>query len=387
MKRVAITGMGVVSALGRGLPAHSDALKHGRSGLKALSLFTAEGIGQRPVGEVAPEHLWPGTRASRSQRLALTAAADAIAGRTLAGPGVMVLGSTTGGIDGTEQHYFKHRGKEGALDRELLRNHPLGTIADRIAHELKLEGERHTFATACSSSANAIGYAASRIVAGAPWALAGGVDALCRITYCGFYSLKLVSEGPCRPFDKGRNGLSLGEAAGFVLLEAEEAVRARGGKVLGWVTGWGCSADAHHMTAPHPEGAGAIRAIKLALEDAGKAPADVHYVNAHGTATPANDKMESLALNAVFGAAMPPVSSTKGATGHTLGAAGAIEAVFSVLAMGGSFTPRTVGLSDPDPEARVLHAKDGPVDVRCVLSSSFGFGGNNTALVLERGDA
>ena len=384
MKRVAITGMGVVSPLGRGLAASSDALKQGRCGLSPLTLFSAEGIGARPVGQVEGEHLWPSTRASRSQRLALTAGADAVAGLTLSGPGIIAVGSTTGGIDGTEQHYLKHRGKEGAEDRELLRNHPLGSIADRLAAELKLEGERHTFATACSSSANAIGYAADRIGAGAPWALVGGVDALCRITYCGFYSLKLVSEERCRPFDRGRNGLSLGEAAAFLVLESEEAVRARGSRVLGWVSGWGCSADAHHMTAPHPEGAGAIRAMKLALEDAGKSPADVHYVNAHGTATPANDRMESLALQAVFGAAMPPVSSTKGATGHTLGAAGAIEAVFSVIAMTEGFTPRTVGLQDPDPEAKVRHAEAGPVDVRCVMSTSFGFGGNNTALVLER---
>jgi 3-oxoacyl-(acyl-carrier-protein) synthase len=385
MKRVAITGMGVLSALGRGLQAHSEALRHGRSGLKPLTLFSAEGIGARPVGEVAPEHLWPSARASRSQRLALTAASDALEGHAPRGAGVIAVGTTTGGIDGTEQHYLKHRGKQGVEDRDLLRYHPLGTIADRISHELKLEAERHTFATACSSSANAIGYAASRVVAGAPWALAGGVDALCRITYCGFYSLKLVSEAACRPFDRARNGLSLGEAAGFVVLESEHAARERGARIHGFVTGWGCSADAHHMTAPHPEGAGAIRAMQLALLDAGRAPADVSYVNAHGTATPANDKMEALALNAVFGAAMPPVSSTKGATGHTLGAAGAIEAIFSTLAMSGAFTPRTVGLTEPDPDAKVRHAESGPVEMRCVLSSSFGFGGNNTALLLERG--
>jgi len=384
MKRIAITGLGAVSSLGRGLAAHTDALKHGRTGLEPLTLFTAEGIGARPVGQVAAEHLWPSTRASRSQRLALTAAADAVSGLSLRGPGVMVVGSTTGGIDGTEAHYLKHRGKEGVEDRELLRNHPLGTIADRVAMELKLDGERHTFATACSSSANAIGYAAMRVGAGAPWAIAGGVDALCRITYSGFYSLKLVSEERCRPFDAKRNGLSLGEAAAFLVLESEEAAKARGARVWAYVTGWGCSADAHHMTAPHPEGAGAIRAMKLALEDAGRSPREVSYVNAHGTATPANDKMEALALNAVFGADMPPVSSTKGATGHTLGAAGAIEAVFSVIAMNESFTPRTVGLTDPDPAATVRHASDGKVDVKCVMSSSFGFGGNNTAIVLER---
>ncbi len=218
MKGIVITGMGVVSSLGRGLEAHSAALRSGRSGLRPLSLFTADGIGARPVGEVDAAHLWPGPRLSRSQRLALTAASDALGGRALTGEGIVAVGTTTGGIGESEQHYLKHRGKEGIEDRELLRHHALGTVADELGRQFSLGGERHTFATACSSSANAIGYAAMRIEAGAPWALAGGVDALCRITYCGFYSLKLVSEVACKPFDRTRTGLSLGEAAAFLLL-------------------------------------------------------------------------------------------------------------------------------------------------------------------------
>jgi 3-oxoacyl-[acyl-carrier-protein] synthase II len=383
MKGVAITGMGVVSALGRGLPRHVEALVDGHTGLKPLTLFPAEGIGARPVGEVDADHLWADTRLSRSQRLALTAAGDALGGRALTGEGVITVGSTTGGIGESEQYYLKNRGTPNAADRELLRHHALGTVADELSRSLKLPGERHTFATACSSSANAIGYAAMRVQGGASWALAGGVDALCRITYCGFYSLKLVSENACRPFDRTRNGLSLGEAAAFVVLEPLEAARARGAKIWGLVTGWGCSADAHHMTAPHPQGAGAIRAMRAALDDAGKSPREVDYVNAHGTATPANDKMESLALDMVFGPESPFVSSTKGATGHTLGAAGAIEAVFSVLAINEGVVPRTVGLHEPDPELRVRHADGSRRPVGCVMSSSFGFGGNNTALVLE----
>jgi 3-oxoacyl-(acyl-carrier-protein) synthase len=373
VKGVVITGMGVVSSLGRGLDQHSDALINARTGLKTLTLFTADGIGQRPVGEVAPEHLWADERLSRSQRLALTAAKDALGGRRPAGEGVLAVGTTTGGIGESEQYYLKK-----STDKELLRHHALGTIADELSRTLALPGERHTFATACSSSANAIGYAAMRVQAGAPWAIAGGVDALCRITYCGFYSLKLVSEAACKPFDRTRNGLSLGEAAAFVLLEPEATA---GSRAIARVTGWGCAADAHHMTAPHPQGAGAIRAMKAALEDAGNPTVD--YVNAHGTATPANDKMESLALESVFSGKSPPTSSTKGATGHTLGAAGAIEAVFSVLAMTNGVLPRTVGLGEPDPELHVTHADGSRKSVRCVMSSSFGFGGNNTVLILE----
>ncbi len=214
------------------------------------------------------------------------------------------------------------------------------------------------------------------------------MDTLCRLTYSGFYALKLLSAAPCRPFDARRNGLSLGEGAAFLLLEPMDRARARGARVLGRVAGWGTSSDAHHATAPHPEGKGAAAAMRAALADAGVAPREVDYVNAHGTATPANDKAEALALAAVFEGAMPPVSSTKGATGHTLGAAGAIEAVLSVLALEAGFAPATVGLGEPDPELPVRHVPAGGLTapLAVALSCSFGFGGNNAALVLTRGD-
>ena len=178
MKGVVITGMGVVSSLGRGLNAHADALINARTGLKPLTLFTADGIGARPVGEVANEHLFPGERLSRSQRLTMTAVADT--SPRLSGAGVIAVGTTTGGIGESELYYLKK-----STDKELLRHHALGTIADEFARTFCLAGERHTFATACSSSANAIGYAAMRVQGGAPWAIAGGVDSLCRITYSG----------------------------------------------------------------------------------------------------------------------------------------------------------------------------------------------------------
>lgn len=383
--RVAVTGMGLISGVGRGVGAHLAALRDARSGLGALTLFTAEGIEPRPAGQVADALFADATSGGRTHRLALAAAGDAVKGFRPQAPGVIALGTTTGGILETEQHYLAHRGKPGPEDRALLKNHALGTVADRLGSGLALEGERHTFATACSSSANAIGYAAQRVQSGAPWALAGGVDSLCRTTWCGFYSLKLLSPFACRPFDKGRQGLSLGEAAAFLLLEPEAAARARGAQILGLVTGWGCAADAHHMTAPHPEGHGAARAMQEALKDAGLSPADIDYVNAHGTATPANDRAESLALRAVFGERQPKVSSTKGITGHTLGAAGAIEAVISLLAIGEGFLPPNVGLQEQDPECAVnlVEGAAKAAKVRRAISNSFGFGGNNAALVLE----
>jgi 3-oxoacyl-(acyl-carrier-protein) synthase len=383
--RVAVTGMGVLSSVGRGLALHTTALREGKSALGALTLFDAPGIEPRPAGQIPDEQFADAKHGGRTHRLAYAAAVDALGGFKPQSAGLIALGTTTGGILETEQHYAKHRGKPGAEDKALLKNHALGTVADRLAADLSLSGERHTFATACSSSANAIGYAAQRVQSGAPWALAGGVDSLCRTTWCGFFSLKLLSAFACRPFDKGRQGLSLGEAAGFLLLESEAAAKARGAQVLGYVTGWGLAADAHHMTAPHPEGQGAARAMQIALRDAELEPGQIDYVNAHGTATPANDKAESLALRTVFGANTPPVSSTKGITGHTLGAAGAIEAVFSLLAIRESFLPSNVGVEEQDPECQV-NLITGPSRqgrVRRVISNSFGFGGNNTAIIVE----
>ncbi|MHB8873841.1 MAG: beta-ketoacyl-[acyl-carrier-protein] synthase family protein [Myxococcaceae bacterium] len=385
MRDVAITGLGILSALGRGGAAHLEALRAGRSGLGRLTLFEAPGVPESPVGEVAAELFAGEERVSRSEALALAAARDALGGFAPSGEGAVVVGTTTGGIFESEEHYLKHRGQEGVGDRALLRHHPAGSIADRLSSRLSLEGERHTFSTACSSSANSIGYGASLVAAGAPWALAGGVDSLCRLTYSGFYALKLLSASPCRPFDARRNGLSLGEGAAFLLLEPAAAARARGATVLGYVAGWGTSADAHHATAPHPEGKGAIAAMQAALADACVSAGEVSYVNAHGTATPANDKAEALALRSVFGTLAPPVSSTKGATGHTLGAAGAIEAALCALCLNEGFAPPTVGLGEPDPGLEVRHVPSAGLALPpgVALSNSFGFGGNNAALVLR----
>ncbi|MGQ0505775.1 MAG: beta-ketoacyl synthase N-terminal-like domain-containing protein [Myxococcaceae bacterium] len=213
MRGVAITGMGIVSALGRGGAAHLEMLAAGKTGLRAQTLFDATGLPESPAGLVEAQHLAPGL--PRTEALALTAAKDALGGRRLVGEGVIAVGTTTGGIHESEQHYLKHRGAVTSADREPLRHHPAGRTADRIAQELGLAGERHTFSTACSSSANAIGFAAMQIAAGAPWALAGGVDSLCRITYFGFHSLKLLAPH-CRQFDKSLICLSLLEAVGFL---------------------------------------------------------------------------------------------------------------------------------------------------------------------------
>src|SRR6185369_10898013 len=240
----------------------------------------------------------------------------------------------------------------------------------------------------CSSSATAIGYAADRVRLGhVDVALAGGAEGLTRLTYAGFGCLRATAPGdePCRPFDADRKGLTLGEGAAVLVLEEYERARARGATIYAVVAGWGITADAHHMTAPHPEGDGAARAMQMALDDAKLSPEAIGYVNAHGTGTPHNDAAETLAVKRILGT-RAPVSSIKSMVGHTLGAAGAIEAVASVLSLARGFLPPTVHLRTPDPAFGLDYIPNAARDVavEALLSNSFAFGGNNTVLAFSR---
>jgi 3-oxoacyl-(acyl-carrier-protein) synthase len=263
-------------------------------------------------------------------------------------------------------------------------------VTDAAADAAEARGARLTISTACSSGANAILTGADLLRAGqADAVLAGGADALCLMTILGFTSLRLLSAAPCRPFDKDRDGLNLGEAGAFLVLEREDDARRRGARIHAWFGGGKITCDAFHMTAPSPSGDAVVQAMQGALQEAGLSPRDVSYVNAHGTATPSNDRAEALALMRVFaeaGAPPPPVSASKSALGHTLGAAGAIEAVITVLAVREGFLPPTLSTRAPEAEAQfdlVLgQARD--ADVVHAMSSSFGFGGNNSVLVFSR---
>jgi 3-oxoacyl-[acyl-carrier-protein] synthase II len=262
-------------------------------------------------------------------------------------------------------------------------------VTDLIARALQARGPRTTIMTACSSSAVSIGWAADLVSSGAvDVAIAGGAEGLCRLTAAGFGALRATSPELCRPFDAERKGLNLGEGAAALVLEAEDGARRRGARILGRVAGYGVTADPHHMTAPHPEGDGAARAMRAALFDAGLSPAAIGYINAHGTATPHNDAAETRAIKAVFGELAPriPVSSIKSMVGHTLGAAGAIEAVASLLALTRGFLPPTVNHHRAEEGFGLDYipgaAREARVDA--VLSSSFAFGGNNAVLVFTR---
>jgi 3-oxoacyl-[acyl-carrier-protein] synthase II len=396
MKRVAITGLGAVTALGPDVAALERGLRAGTTGVVPCTLFDTQGF-RTNLAAQAPEPTPPLdeerlANASRPDRFGLQAAYEAIAMAGLEPKALdraaLVFGTGTGGAGITEQ-YFRRAVKDENPPAGMLVPHQPASVTDLVARFLGIHGPRTTIMTACSSSATALGYAADRIRLGhVTIALAGGAEGLCRLTYAGFNCLRATAPDHCRPFDAERKGLNLGEGAAVVVLEDAEHARARGATILGYLAGYGITADAHHMTAPRPDGDGAARAMLAALGDAGL-PADaVGYINAHGTATPHNDAAETAAIKTVLGKRAPsvPVSSIKSMVGHTLGAAGAIEAVASVLTLARGFIPPTVNLRTPDPAFGLDYVPEGSreLEVDVVLSNSFAFGGNNTALAFTR---
>ena len=302
----------------------------------------------------------------------------------------LVVGTGAGGAHRTEayQRAVADRGEERVPPRWLVPHQP-ANAADLVASRLGIRGPRCSLMTACSSSASALGVGLDMIRLGrAERVIAGGTEAICGLTFGGFSSLRAMDPEPCRPFHRERNGLTLGDGAAFLVLEAPDLAAARGAAPAAHLAGYGISSDAHHLTAPAPDGRGARASMTAALKDAGVDAARVQYINAHGTATPHNDPIEVAAIRAVFDqhAHGLAVSSTKAATGHTLGAAGAIEAAACCVAMAGGFVPPTLRLDDVDPRCDLdlvpREARQRELDV--ILSNSFAFGGNNTSLVFTR---
>lgn len=295
----------------------------------------------------------------------------------------VVMGSSTSSIDRSEEAYH-HLDEEGKLAPEFIQDKVLNPHSPGlfIAHRLGLDGPNMTINTACSSSAKVFATAARWLSAGVVDAvLVGGADTLCLSVLHGFDSLQLVSESPCRPFDTNRDGINLGEAAGFALLVKATAVEQHSGVRL---SGYGESSDAHHMSHPHPEGAGARLAIEQALQQAGLAASDIGYINLHGTASRANDHIEGNLLKAMFGT-NTLASSTKGWTGHTLGTAGILEAILAIEALQSGLVPGTLNLQEIDPEFGIaMSAHNQTANLRHVMSNSFGFGGNNASLIFSR---
>jgi 3-oxoacyl-[acyl-carrier-protein] synthase-1 len=293
------------------------------------------------------------------------------------------LGTSTSGLLQTELAY-RRRGPDGTLPADFLYEPTQSTysLAAFTTQALRLSGPSWVVSTACSSSAKVFGTAARMIAAGLiDAAVIGGVDSLCLTTLYGFASLELLSPEICRPFDAARSGLSIGEAAAFALIERDSNTP------QGWLLGVGESNDGHHMSSPHPEGAGAIEAMRAALADAGLQAAEIDYINLHGTATPSNDAAEAKAVVQVFGT-QTPCSSTKGATGHTLGAAGGVEAVMVLLAMRHGLMPAGLNVQQRDPDLALNYLVENRLaPMRYVASNSFGFGGSNACLVFGSEEA
>ncbi len=391
--KLVLSALTASTALGVGVAPLLVALREGRSGLKLCDFENASvktWIGEVPgVDAVAlPPEL--GAYDCRNNRLALLGlradgveeAVRAAIARHGADRVALILGTSTSGILSAEQAY-RERDASGALPEwfNYRTTHNTASVGAFVREYLGLRGPVSVVSTACSSSAKAFAAADRLIESGlADAAVVGGVDSLCLTTLCGFSSLELTSPEPCRPGDAARDGLSIGEAAAFALLEP--ATGAAGEIVL---AGWGESSDAHHMSAPHPEGRGSRAAMQGALQRAGLQATDIGYINLHGTATPANDASEGAAVAAIFGKSVPS-SSTKGMTGHTLGAAGGLEAVVCALALREGLLPASVGTQTPDPQIPIeLILQPRPATaLRHALSNSFGFGGSNCSLILSR---
>jgi len=388
-----ISACTLVTGLGRGRAATFEALAAGRSGLVRRRFETADidtwlGVVDEVDDVRLPSSLAPfDCRNNRLAQLALetdgfAATVQAAAARYGAQRVGVFLGTSTSGILATEIAYRERDPATGALPAWLdyARTHNTYSIARFVRTALGLAGPAQVVSTACSSSAKVFGTAARMLQAGiVDAAVGGGVDTLCMTTLYGFRALELVSPEICRPWDAQRHGLSLGEGAAFALLERQPH-----GETLARLLACGESSDGHHMSAPHPEGAGAAAAMRQALGAAALAPGDIDYLNLHGTATPGNDAAEDRAVTRVFGAAAATLacSSTKGYTGHTLGAAGGVEAAICLLALQHGWLPPTLNLRERDPTLTLPVLREGRhARPRIVASNSFGFGGSNACLL------
>ncbi len=394
----------LVTALGRGLAANRAALEERRSGLRACDIDGAdlntyigriEGLEDRPVKGKALDRALAKLCDCRNNRLAqlgleqdgFAEAVTEASRRYGAARVAVILGTSTSGIAETENAYQRRKGGTGPLPADFLPRYPYTHNTYSLAHFVRaylgLAGPAVVISTACSSSAKVFASAARFIAAGlCDAAVVGGVDSLCLTTLYGFTALQLTSTRPCRPYDAAREGLSLGEAAGFALLETEANADASSSNI--GLLGYGESSDGYHMSHPHPEGLGAISAMRDALARAQLAPEQIDYINLHGTATPANDRVEDRAVSSVFGKDVA-CSSTKGWTGHTLGAAGITESIIAALCLEHGFIPGTLNTETVDPTITshiVLENRAQPI--KRALNTIFGFGGNNCCLVLGR---
>lgn len=384
-----ITGIGCLSPLGCGIPATRAALEKGKDGISGVSLFPVDAFQSRTAGQV-PADFESDFRSgnpvdpdwSRAAKLVFLSMEEALASRAGFVPDIVVAGTTSGGMDFGETFF---RGLASGIGerraRHLVRGYvPQQPVIDAM-QTFGFDAPLRVVSNACASGTNALCLGAGLVRSGrAKRVMVVGFDALAELVFAGFDSLRAATTDKCRPFDSRRTGLVLGEGAACFLIEASENVPI--GVVRASVAGWGFANDNHHLTQPDPSGIGPRLSMERALSDAGWSPEDVDYINAHGTGTPYNDSSEAAAIRAVCPSC--PVSSTKGMTGHALGAAGAMEAAFCILAMEGGFLPPNINLRESDSGLDIVANTARRSNPAKVLSNSFGFGGSNATVLLER---
>ena len=387
--KIAIASAGILSAIGNNPQEVCISLLNRQTGIGKTQYLRTRHT-DLPVGEVklsndqmkAQLGLDPSQPVSRTTLMGALAVRQAVdeSGLTLSGKRVVLIcGTTVGGMDLTEEYYSQLL--TGEREIGLLQYHDCGNSTDHIARILDIECKTCTISTACSSSLNSIILGAEMLRRNeADIIIAGGSESLSRFHLNGFNTLMILDREQCRPFDATRAGLNLGEGAGFVVLVREEQCVH---KPLGWIGGYCISCDAFHQTASSDDGQGAYIAMNGALQMAGLKPSDIDYVNAHGTGTPNNDPSESTALRRIFGESLPPVSSTKSFTGHTTSASGSIESIICLIAMQHRFIPASLGFSQRDPDCIMPATGTQGVTLDNVLCNSFGFGGNDSSLVIS----
>ena len=381
--------MGIVSPLGAGLAETMIALREARDCVSAVTAFDTAKCRSKTAGQVGALAT-DGSRKSkamhRASHMMIHAIRELIAGDPGCAPELMVIGTTSGGMSFGEQFYRAQVEKRRLRGRaSLLANYPPQKALLDAMEAARFCAPVQIIANACASGTNAVGHAFRLVRAGLHRRVfCGGYDAISEMVFAGFDSLQAATPEKVRPFDKGRTGLVLGEGAALLALEDFESARHRGAPILAEITGYGISTDNHHLTQPHPSGIGPEMAMRRALDDAAIFPGEVDYINAHGTATPFNDASEGAAIAKIFGARVP-VSSTKGMMGHSLGAAGAIEAVFSVLAIRHGVLPANINFREPDTawELNIVANAAREARLGCAVSNSFGFGGTNASIVIE----
>ncbi|MCW3805790.1 beta-ketoacyl-[acyl-carrier-protein] synthase family protein [Plebeiibacterium marinum] len=392
--RVYITGMGVISGIGKNVEENFNSIKAGRSGIGKIKYLNTVHKEKFLVSEVAfsNEELILGLGLDKDEEyprttlLALWAAREAMEDAGFESDSAIrtgiIVGTTVGGMDVAENHYKQ----QGGNPKFIISSQSKGYTAEMIAELYGIYDFVTTITTACSSSANAIALGADLIKSKRlDRVIVGGADSLCKYTLNGFNTLMILSEQPCTPFDDNRSGLNLGEGAGFLVLESSDQVRKKNKHTYAMVSGYANNNDAFHQTATSDTGEGPYLCMKGAMEMAGINPLEIDYINAHGTGTPNNDVTESAAIQRIFGRQYPPFSSLKPYIGHTLGAAGSVEAIFSVLSIQNQMIYKNLNFKTPIHGVDIVPVTESkPEKVVHVMSNSFGFGGNDTSVILSQ---